>query len=168
MATKKKKTASSKPKEKLPPLKKFDWKKELRANEFKISRDGKISKQVLNQPRSGKQYTEKQLLRRQAMMNIPAYKQKKFTKTQALNQVVRQQGYKNIKQYFKIRKEDKHRIFERKASERGKEIGLGSDFEQAYANWQATGYERGSEAEFDLLYEIDDVADEDYDRYTED
>ena len=156
-----------KPKAKLPPLKKFDWKKELRANGFKISRDGKIQKQVLNQPK-GNKYSEKTLLRRQAKTGTPAYKQKKFTKTQALNVVARQQGYKDIKHYFKIRKDPKHRHFEKLARDAGKDTGLGSQFEDKYKAYSDVGFEHGTDEEFDLLYDLDVIDEGDYDRYFED
>lgn len=162
-----KKKQSAKPKSKLPPLVKFDWKKELRKDGFKISRDGKISKQVLNN-KKGQSYTEKELLRRQAKTGVPAYKTKKFTKTQALNVVARRQGYKDIHHYFKIRKTDKHRVFERYAKDAGQATGLGSSFESKYKSYADTGYEHGTEEEYDLLYDLDMVGDDDIDRYTED
>lgn len=163
MATKK----AVKQKAKLPPLKKFDWKKELRKDGFKISRDGKIQKQVLNN-KKGQSYTEKELLRRQAKTGTPAYKMKKFTKTQALNIIARKQGYKNIQAYFKERKSDKHRVFERYAKEAGIDSGLGSSFETKYKAYADSGYEHGTDEEYDLLYDLDMVGDDDIDRYIED
>jgi len=161
---------ASKKKVKAPPLAKFDWKKELRKNGFKISRDGAIHKQVLNQPKKAKgiTYTEKALIRRQAKTGIPAYKQKKYTKTQALNLLAREQGYKDIKDYFKVRKSPKHRHFEQIAKEEKKSTGLGSSFEEKFKAYADTGYEHGTEEEYDLLYDLDMVDEEDYDDYPED
>lgn len=169
MATKKSKSklpATEKSKTKLPPLIKFDWKKELRANGFKVSRDNKITKQVLNQPK-GRTYTEKVLLRRQAKYNIPAYKTKKYTKTQALNVIARETGYKDIKTFFKARKTDKYRVFARYARDAKKPTELGSEFARKYKTYSDTGFASG-EAETDLLEEVDMIGPEDYDKYIED
>lgn len=157
---------ATKKKAKLPPLSKFDWKKELRGNGYKISRTGKITKEVLNQPKGGES-TEKQLLRRQAKYNIPAYKTKGFTKQQALNNLARNIGYKDINSYFKARKTGKHRVFERYAREAKKKIGLGSKFEKQYKKYADSGFDHGQE-EYDLLSMLDMVDEDDYDPYSED
>lgn len=155
-------------KEKLPPLSKFDYKKELRKNGFKISRDGTIKKQVVNKPRKKgeKPYTEQALIRRQAMTGIPAYRQKKYTKTQALNEVARKNGYKDFKAYNKVRKSGKHRVFQELARKHGKDFGVGGELETKYKAYVDSGYDPSEE--YDLLYTLGEVGDEDEDRYKED
>jgi len=166
-AKKKAAKAVTKVKEKLSPLVKFDWRKEIRKAGFKVSRLGVITKQVLNQPKE-KIHTEKSLIRRQAITGIPAYKTKKYTKTQALNNVAREAGYRNIKQYFRERKTDSHRKFERQALKNKKDTSLSSEFERAYANYANAGYAEQSEEEYELLYESGLIDEEDYRTYTED
>ena len=158
---------AKKPKASLSPLKKFDWKKELRKDGYKISNDGKIKKQVLNQPK-GQKYSEKILLRRQAKTGTPAYKTKTFSKSRALNDLAHKAGYNNIEEYFAARKTAKHRYFEHLVDEADKDTGIGSDFERKYKAYADTDFESGTDEEFDLLYEADLADEQDYDRYIED
>ncbi|MCI0613383.1 hypothetical protein L0244_10360, partial [bacterium] len=81
--------------------------------------------------------------------------------------IAQENGYKDIKHYFDVRKTGKYRKFERYARDAGKPLGLGSKFEKMYKEYSDSGFERG-ETEYRLLYELDLVTEADYDKYTED
>lgn len=154
-------------KKKEAPLPKYDYRKDLRKQGFKISRDGKITKLVLNKPKeSAKPATEKVLTRLQAMTGVPAYKVKKYTKAQALNELARSSGYKNYKAYQKQRKTGKHKAFERMARKHGVDAGLGSKFEKMFKAYADSGYEDVEKR--DLLFYMGEIDVEDFDKYTED
>lgn len=174
MAAKRKTTKSGKPKPSLPRQSSFDWKKELRKDGFKISRNGKITKEITINWRT--KYKPKELtpakfakLQKKSFVDKEEITTKiTLTKDKALNLLAKNAGFKNIAAFFDFRKTDKYREFEIKAKNAGVDSSLTSNFLQHLKAWKDVDFENRSEEAFDVLHDLHYVDYDDIDRYVED